>query len=78
MELYKPIVSTRKNKKYMVLTKKGVIHFGDSRYSQYFDKLGFYKNLNHLDKKRQKRYYQRFKKSQNKETALYWSNKILW
>ena len=28
LQLYKPVVSSRKDKKYMVLTKNGVIHFG--------------------------------------------------
>ena len=41
MQLYQPIKSTRKNKKYMVLVNGGrVIHFGDSRYKQFRDKLG--------------------------------------
>ena len=41
MQLYQPIKSTRKNKKYMVLVNGGrVIHFGDSKYKQFRDKLG--------------------------------------
>lgn len=78
MELYKPLKSTRKNKKYMVKTKKGVIHFGDSRYSQFHDKLGVYSNLNNNDPKRKKAYYARHGTTKDKDTALYWSNKVLW
>jgi len=45
LKLYKPVVSNRKHKKYMVLTKIGVIHFGDKRYGQYKDKLGHYSKV---------------------------------
>tara|TARA_R110000803_G_scaffold160071_3_gene224074 strand:- start:1942 stop:2184 length:243 start_codon:yes stop_codon:yes gene_type:complete len=78
MELYKPIKSTRKNKKYMVLTKKGIIHFGDSRYEDF---------RQHKDKKRQENYCKRAKGITNKkgektyndkDTANYWSYKFLW
>ena len=80
MELYKPVKSNKKHKKYMVLTKKGVIHFGDNRYGQYKDKIGLYSHLDHLDLKRRKRYYDRHgdKNTTDKETAKYWSHKILW
>ena len=59
MELYKPVKSTRKFKKYMVKTKKGVIHFGDKRYEQFKDKIGEYKHLDHNDPIRKKAYYDR-------------------
>ena len=80
MELYEPIKSTRKNKKYMVLTKSGVIHFGDTRYGQFKDKLGIYSHLDHNDPKRKKAYYDRHgeKNIKDKESAKYWSHKILW
>ena len=80
MELYKPVKSTRKFKKYMVKTKKGVIHFGDKRYEQFKDKIGEYKHLDHNDPKRKKAYYERHgdKNTKNKESAKYWSHKILW
>ena len=38
----------------MVLTKIGVIHFGDNRYQQYKDKIGIYSHLDHNDKERRK------------------------
>ena len=80
LKLYKPVVSNRKHKKYMVLTKIGVIHFGDNRYEQYQDKLGHYSKLNHFDKKRRDNYYSRHgdKNTTNKESSKYWSHKILW
>ena len=80
MELYKPVKSTRKFKKYMVKTNKGVIHFGDKRYEQFKDKIGDYKHLDHNDPKRKKAYYDRHgdKNTKNKESAKYWSHKILW
>ena len=78
MELYKPVKSTRKNKKYMIKTNKGIVHFGDNRYSQFKDKIGFYKKLDHNDPKRKKLYFNRHGKTTDKNTAKYWSNKILW
>ena len=52
MEKYKPIKSTRKNKKYMILTDKGLIHFGDTRFQNF---------RQHGDKKRQEAYCKRAK-----------------
>ena len=80
LKLYKPVKSTRKNKKYMVLTKSGIIHFGDSRYQQFKDRLGLYSKLDHNDPKRRERYYARHgeRNLKDKERAKYWSHKILW
>ena len=80
LNLYKQIPSNNNKKKYMVLTKKGIIHFGARGYGQYKDKLGHYKHLDHLDKKRRDNYYSRHgdKYTTNKESAKYWSHKILW
>ena len=51
MELYKPDVSTAKDKKYMPLVlkngRKRLIHFGDSRYGQFNGRIGFYSHLDH-------------------------------
>ena len=80
--LYKPFVSKAKNKKYSVYVlkdgKKRIIHFGDSRYGQFKDKLGHYKKLDHNDPKRKKNYFQRHGRTTDKNTALYWANKTLW
>ena len=81
--LYKPKKSTSKNKKYMLYVmgdngKKKLIHFGDSRYPQYRDKLGHYSHLDHNDKKRRDRYYSRHGPATDKNTRKYWAHKILW
>lgn len=83
-KLYKPFVSKAKNKKYSVYVKsdnkngKKLIHFGDSRYGQFKDKLGHYKSKDHGDAKRKKAYYDRHGKSSGKDNAKYWSHKVLW
>jgi len=81
-KLYTPFVSKAKNKKYSVYVlkdgKKKLIHFGDKRYGQFKDKLGHYSDLDHGDKERRKRYYSRHGKATSKDTAKYWSHKILW
>jgi len=81
-KLYIPFVSKAKNKKYSVYVlkdgKKKLIHFGDKRYGQFKDKLGHYSDLDHGDKERRKRYYSRHGKATSKDTAKYWSHKILW
>ena len=60
MKLYEPFVSKRKNKKYSVLVKTPnggtkLIHFGDSRYQQFYDKLKHYSHLDHNDYKKKKK-----------------------
>ncbi len=78
MKKYIPVKSTRKNKKLMVLTNKGIIHFGDSNMEDF---------TQHKNKKRQISYCKRsagIKDKQgnltknNKDSANYWSRKILW
>ena len=79
MELYKPVKSDRKNKKFKVLTKSGIIHFGDTRYEDF---------TQHKDKKRQENYCKRAKGIKNKKgeltykdkdnSANYWSYHFLW
>ncbi len=83
-QLYKPFKSTAKNKKYSVYVKANnkngikLIHFGDNRYEQFKDKLGHYKHLDHGDPKRKANYHSRHGKAVSKDTAKYWSHKILW
>lgn len=69
----------RSNKKYDVY-KMGefLVSFGDNRYQQYRDKIGYYKDLNHLDKERRKKYFDRFGKSPKFESAMWFSHKYLW
>jgi len=80
--LYKPWKSKAKNKKYSVYVMKDgkvrKIHFGDSRYGQYKDKIGAYKHLDHGDKRRRDSYYQRHGQTSDKNSAKYWSHKVLW
>jgi len=80
--LYKPFKSKAKNKKYSVYVlkngKRRLIHFGDSRYEQFKDKIGVYSKLDHNDKKRRELYYKRHGQTNDKNSAKYWSHKILW
>ena len=81
--------SLRLNKKYDVIlfnpdkTKKFITSFGDKRYQQYYDYFGHYKNLNHNDKERRKRYRLRHKNdigvvNDDPNYAGYWSWYYLW
>lgn len=89
--LYKPFPSNSKNKKYSVYVmkdgKKRLINFGDIRYEQYKDKIGYYSDLDHEDKERRRKYLLRAKNIRNKKGELtyklkyspnYWSVKYLW
>jgi hypothetical protein len=71
--------STRKNKKYDVYKGGNIItSFGDSRYQQYRDKLGLYKNLDHNDEKRKSLYYKRHGGRAEKDSAKYFLVIYLW
>ena len=71
-------ISSRKHKKYAVLYKGKIIHFGDKRYEDFLD---------HNDPKRRDSYRKRASKIKNKKGELtfndkfspnYWSYHILW
>lgn len=70
--------STRKNKKYDVYNMDGkyLTSFGDKRYQQYHDKLGFYSHLDHNDKDRRERYLNRH--SKDKQLAGTLARYLLW
>ena len=82
--------SKLKNKKYSVITPKGVtVHFGDKNFQHFRDTtpLKLYSDLNHNNIKRQKSYCKRSanikdKKGNltknNKESPNYFSRKYLW
>tara|TARA_R100000951_G_scaffold51810_1_gene43644 strand:- start:227 stop:505 length:279 start_codon:yes stop_codon:yes gene_type:complete len=81
--------SNKKNKKYMIETDSGPVHFGDKRYEQFEDTtgLGLYSNLNHKDKKRKDSYCSRAMGIKNKKneftyndpaSANYYSVRLLW
>lgn len=85
--LYKPFYKvgvTPKNKKYSVYVKgkngPKLIHFGAAGYQHYFDRLGRYKDLNHLDEKRRENYRKRHAGDnyKNKDFPGYWSWNVLW
>ncbi len=81
---YKIYKSPKANKKYVAyltnynLNGTRVVHFGDSRYEQYYDKIGLYKKLNHLNEERRKQYYNRHGKATAKYTAKWFSHRFLW
>jgi len=82
-------ISTRKHKKYSVITPSGkVVHFGDKRYGHFKDKaLGVYKDLDHNDTARRRSYRRRARGIRNKkgravykdkESPAYYSYRFLW
>lgn len=75
---YPIYLSDKKNKKYYAIVDGSKVHFGDTRYRQYYDKLKHYSNLNHNDEQRKRNYYQRFGKTATKGTAKWFSHNILW
>jgi hypothetical protein len=91
-ELYKPFKSSRKNKKYSVYVlsdnkKPKLIHFGDSRYQHYKDRIGDYSYLDHNDKSRRANYRKRHEKIllnngklayKDINQAAYWYYNYLW
>lgn len=84
--LIKP--SKKENKKYDVyivlnknpLDKKYIVSFGQKGMEQYKDKFGFYKHLDHNDKKRKDAYRARHKNDNINDPnfAGYWSWNFLW
>ena len=77
--MYSFKVSSRKGKKYDVFKDgKYLVSFGSKKNFHYYDKIGFYKHLNHLDNKRRDNYYKRFGKDAKPDTAKYFSHMYLW
>lgn len=72
--------SSREHKKYDVyLGDSYLLSFGDKRYQQYKDKLGYYKALDHGDDKRRILYNIRHRKDGNTPYyAGWWARKYLW
>lgn len=77
--MYKPFYDkniTKPGKKYSVYVKNNrLIHFGDTNYQHYKDKIGRYKYLDHGDKERRKRYLSRAKKIKNKKGRFTYKDK---
>lgn len=72
--------SSEKYKKYDVFqNNKKLFSFGDNRYEQYFDKIGYYSNLNHNDRKRRELYQKRHNNDKlNELTPGHMSYFYLW
>ena len=68
--MVKVVKSSRKYKKYVATVDGRKIHFGDTRYGQYKDKIGLYSNLDHGDKARRVAYYNRHSGVDAKAEAL--------
>ena len=79
MEIYKKnfwlkervFIHKLKYKKYSVYVlkdgKRRLIHFGDTRYQHFKDRIGHYSHLDHNDKKRRENYYKRHKEKNIKD-----------
>jgi hypothetical protein len=83
ISLYTPFKSTAKNKKYAVYVLKDgrrrLIHFGDSRYGHYEDRLKHFSHLDHKNQARRDQFYRRFGGvSRDRNSALYWAQHVLW
>lgn len=66
-------------KKYYALVEGKHVYFGDIRYQQYHDKMGYYKILDHNDQKRRSLYWSRHNKSIDKiGTPGWFAIHILW
>jgi hypothetical protein len=56
-----------------------ITSFGDNRYSQYNDQIGFYESKNHYDEARRQRYRKRHAKDKlNELSAGFFSYYYLW
>ena len=82
MELDKPFRSKAKGKKYSIIikdkAKRKIIHFGALGMSQFKDKVGLYSSLDNNDPARRKAFYDRFGKTNDKASPLYYSANFLW
>lgn len=71
--------STRKNKKYDAFVNGKKYSFGDVRYEQYHDKIGFYNHLDHRDLIRRDNYRSRHRhENLNDFSPAYFSWFYLW
>jgi hypothetical protein len=77
---YKIYVSDKPDKKYYAIVKgfNKKYYFGSTKHQHYFDKLGYYSYLNHLDKKRKINYYKRHKINYKFPSSDWFSKKYLW
>lgn len=72
-------VAKKYPKKYYAIVEGKKIYFGDKRYGQFYDKMGFYRDLNHFNKVRRASYKKRHEKDRHiKYTPGWFSDKLLW
>ena len=71
--------STDRGKKYDAFKDgKKIASFGGRHYEHYRDRIGLYSHLDHGNKERRKRFYDRHGTMPRKESALWFSSKFLW
>lgn len=72
-------ISDKYPKKYYALVNNKKVYFGDIRYQHFYDKMGYYNNLNHNDKERRRLYKARHQKTSKKIASPSWfALKVLW
>lgn len=77
VDFYAP--SNVKNKKYDAFINGKKYSFGDIGYEQYFDKIGYYDDMNHMDKKRRTDYRSRHRNDNlDNYSPGYFSYYYLW
>ena len=77
IDFYAP--STRKNKKYDAYVNNKKYSFGSRFYQHFFDKIGYYSDLDHLDDDRRYNYINRHKNDKlNEYSPGYFSMYYLW
>ena len=77
VDFYAP--STNINKKYDAYVNNKKYSFGSRLYEQFNDAIGYYKDLNHYDKKRRANYRARHKHDKlNEYSSGYFSYYYLW
>ena len=79
------VADDRKHKYVALLSRKDNpsiikrVPFGDISYNHFFDKLGYYKNLNHLDEKRRQSFLKRHANNiAFPYSSAYFSANVLW
>lgn len=72
-------LSDKYPKKYYALVGNKKVYFGDVRYQQYHDKMGYYRELDHWDPKRRSLFHSRHHKSKGRiGTPGWFSLHVLW
>lgn len=76
---YPIYVSDKPLKKYYAIINNKKVYFGDVRYQHYYDKMGYYKALNHLDAERRRLYLIRHRHNKDNVGSPGWfSAQVLW